>query len=424
MKEKELLEQLKRETERNTPDLFDAILAGCEERKGSVIEMTERDERILESAVSTNRKKKKSRRILGTAAACLCLLAGVLGYQQNFAVASVVGIDVNPSIELSVSRSEKVRVCRALNDDGAAILEDMNLKGVDLSIAVNAIIGSMVKNGYVDEARNSVLVSVEGKSGQRNQALQDKVSAEVDAALKGYPFSGAVIGQTISDRSSLEERAEQYGISVGKAALIQKIVDKDPTKTFESLLSAGISELALLAETERPTDVKTTGSVSRSRYIDEETALGKALDDAGLRKSSADRIQIHLDYDEDAVVYEIEFLYAGMEYEYEIEAVTGAILKRDREADDDAGRNIGQDIGQEDKTAQQSAQKIGKTRAKEIALAHQKLSESDVRFVKAKLDEDDGRWIYEIEFLAGGVEYEYEIDAASGEIIQYEADLD
>ena len=59
MKEKELLEQLKRETERNTPDLFDATLAGCEERKGSVIEMTERDERILESAVSTNRKKKK-----------------------------------------------------------------------------------------------------------------------------------------------------------------------------------------------------------------------------------------------------------------------------------------------------------------------------------------------------------------------------
>ena len=418
MREKELLERLKSETERNTPDLFEAILAGCEEKKGRAIEMTERYEKTAASAEAMKRKKK-TRRILGTVAACLCLAAGVLGYQQNFAVASVVGIDVNPSIELSVSRNEKVRACQPLNDDGVIILEEMKLEGVDLSVAVNAIIGSMVKNGYVDEARNSVLVSVEGSSSRRNQALQDKVSAEVDAALKECAFSGAVIGQTISDRSGIEAKARQYGISVGKAALIQKIVDQDPTKNFEALLSAGISELALLAETEQAADIKTTGSVSRSRYIDEETALGRAFDDAGIRKSSAKRVRVHLDYDEDAVVYEVEFLYGGLEYEYEIEAVTGAILKRDCEPEEDDDDDWS--IGQKEKPAK-TTQLIGKARAKEIVLAHRNLKESDVRFVKVELDEEDGRSVYEMEFLAGGIEYEYEIDASSGEIIKYEAD--
>ena len=55
-------------------------------------------------------------------------------------------------------------------------------------------------------------------------------------------------------------------------------------------------------------------------------------------------------------------------------------------------------------------------------LAHRNLKESDVRFVKVELDEEDGRSVYEMEFLAGGIEYEYEIDASSGEIIKYEAD--
>ena len=50
------------------------------------------------------------------------LLGGGLFYQRANAVASVVSLDVNPSIELKVNRSEKVLVCTPLNEDAKAIL--------------------------------------------------------------------------------------------------------------------------------------------------------------------------------------------------------------------------------------------------------------------------------------------------------------
>ena len=61
-------------------------------------------------------------------------------------------------------------------------------------------------------------------------------------------------------------------------------------------------------------------------------------------------------------------------------------------------------------------------RAKQIALEHAGLSSSDVNFVKAEFDHDDGRAEYEIEFHHNFREYEYTIDAASGTILEAERD--
>lgn len=68
---------------------------------------------------------------------------------------------------------------------------------------------------------------------------------------------------------------------------------------------------------------------------------------------------------------------------------------------------------------------ISKDRAKEIALDHAGYEESEVRFIKAKLDRDDGRYEYEIEFRAdGNLEYDYSINAVNGNIVEYDRDYD
>ena len=96
-------------------------------------------------------------------------------FYQNHRVDSVIGIDVNPSIELSVNRNEKVLQANPLNEDAETILDDMNLKNVDLDIAVNALIGSMVRNGYLDELDNAILVTVSNENEKKASSLRQDV---------------------------------------------------------------------------------------------------------------------------------------------------------------------------------------------------------------------------------------------------------
>ena len=74
--------------------------------------------------------------------------------------------------------------------------------------------------------------------------------------------------------------------------------------------------------------------------------------------------------------------------------------------------------------ANNNEQYIGEAKAKSIALAHAGLSESQVTFIKAHLERDDGRIVYDVEFYSGNTEYDYEIDAVSGIILEYDRDIE
>lgn len=67
---------------------------------------------------------------------------------------------------------------------------------------------------------------------------------------------------------------------------------------------------------------------------------------------------------------------------------------------------------------------ISVDKAKEIALTHAGLAETDVTFVKAGLETDDGRQEYEVEFYSGNTEYDYDIDAFTGDILSYDSDAE
>lgn len=67
---------------------------------------------------------------------------------------------------------------------------------------------------------------------------------------------------------------------------------------------------------------------------------------------------------------------------------------------------------------------IGVTAAKEIALRHAGVAESAVRGYSCRLDREDGVWVYEIEFEAGGFEYDYDVDAVTGKILKAKKERD
>lgn len=79
-------------------------------------------------------------------------------------------------------------------------------------------------------------------------------------------------------------------------------------------------------------------------------------------------------------------------------------------------------IARPDMNETQAKARISLDQAKKIALKHAGVSASEATFTKAKLDRDDGRLEYDIEFVANGKKYEYEILASNGRIIKTEVE--
>ena len=120
-----------------------------------------------------------------------------------------------------------------------------------------------------------------------------------------------------------------------------------------------------------------------------------------------------LDNDDGRKHYDIEIKDGTYEYDFEINAITGEILEFDKERDDDNKAN-------NQATVSNKTQKLlTKDQAIAIALKQVKGTVTDV-----ELDDDDGRKRYEIEIKDGIYEYDFEIDAVSGEVLKFDKDRD
>lgn len=139
-----------------------------------------------------------------------------------------------------------------------------------------------------------------------------------------------------------------------------------------------------------------------AQYITADEAFEKALADAGFTRSQVTNIKSEFDREDSK--YEIEFYKDYIEYEYEIDAVSGRVLKRETD-------NHGSVASPQIITAEEAVLK---------ALADAGFTRLQVTGIKAEFDRDDRK--YEIEFYKGYTEYEYEIDAANGNILKREID--
>lgn len=161
-----------------------------------------------------------------------------------------------------------------------------------------------------------------------------------------------------------------------------------------------------------------------SGYISEDAAKDAALTHAGLTEDQLSGIRVRLDYDDGRAVYDVEFLRRTdtgcEEYDYEIAAADGAILSYDYDAE---GLHNGQWTGNGNGNGS-AAPAITADQAKQIALDHAGVAEADVYGLEMELDRDHGRTIYEFSWEANFVEYDYEIDADTGEILRFEQDRD
>lgn len=405
MTNKKMEQRLAAALEKTAPDDVSGVLSRCEARKGTVIPMTT--------------KKTVNRKWTTLVAACLAVMllcGGGVFYQQAHAVASVVSLDVNPSIELKVSRNEKVLACVPLNEDAKAILADMSngadLKGAKLDVAVNAIVGSLVRNGYLDSISSAIMISVEDKDTARAEKLQRELTSTVDGVLQTNDAKASVLTQTLTQDTEREQQARENNISTGKAALVNSVLAINPELKFDALAKLSVEELKDLAEAGSP-----AMPIGKNKAMDIAAAeFGKA--------SSAEMLHSEVDpeLDESPAHYEVEITNrSGEEITYKIDAYSGAVIAVEREAADDDNASEEQPT----KPAQpETVQDIGHAKATSIALNHAGVDANTVYDMNTELDVENGIIVYEVEFKSGNIEYDYEIDAATGAILRHETELD
>ncbi len=475
MKNRKTENSIREEVMKSKPDNLEGILRQCGKQEDII------------SVKRTQSAKKTGwlKTACCIAAALVILAVGV--FAANGIISkpvTVISLDVNPSIELKLRGSGRVAQAKALNEDAQKLLEGMELEGTDKNTAVNAIIGSMVRAGYLNSLSNSVLVTVEGKNAS---GIEKEIMEIIEGALSKSIDGGAVVGQELAAGSEAEELAQKHGISRGKAQLVLEVARLNPMLVPDELAKLSINELnVLLSATNAQTEVNKSGEVSTKAYIGAEKALEISLAHAGVQKGAVKDIEVELDFKRGIMVYEVEFKTGGMEYEHLINAITGEIIEDKQKLDDDdddalvpenainaqkarsiafehagiAAENVtdfeidldrkngvtvyeaefragdikydyvinaqtGEIVSfkkKQEKAASTPEQKTEITPAKagEIAFEHAKVSRSEAADYRSKLENEDGLWVYEIEFRVGKTEYEYEIDAQTGRIISAE----
>ncbi len=396
MRNRELNRKVKEAISDATPDILDSIINDCEKKKGTVIIMPKQ-----------TTQKSGIRNILAMAAAFALILTGLgfsMFYYQNWAVASTVSLDVNPGIEITLNRQERVLQAKALNEDGAIILGNMDLKNTDMDVAVHAIIGSLLKNGYLNDEANSILISVDGKNAEKMAAIRNLLSEKVDEILLDNGVEGAVMSQVVADRNA-EEIAKTYQISLGKAQLIDQFCKANPRYSIKELVGMTVNELNVLTQSAGLTlqNLNVTGAPSLKAYITPEEALKAALQGKSFTQADITELDIELEHEQGIIVYEIEFNAGSVEYEILVNATTADVIRTETD---------------ENEPAISEGQKISWEEAQQRALAHVGLTASDVQNLTWELDREHGIVCYEIEFETSEKEYDITVDAASGEILE------
>ncbi len=199
------------------------------------------------------------------------------------------------------------------------------------------------------------------------------------------------------------------------------------------------------------------GSMAASAPIDEQGAQELALADAGAQSADATRLHTRFEREDGVEGYNVDFHLDGLEYEYLIRESDGMILEwsvdgkdvgdavaeltllsdngrsGDSSLDSNTGSGDASGTGEQGNTAPDGAdaktktladgtEVIGIEEAMAAVLQDAGISDADARFTKLKFEYDGRYYDYEIEFVEGRTEYEYTLDATTGEILESDWD--
>ena len=385
-------------------DLFTRITAELDSKEEGA-----KMEKVLVSRIENKRTSLGLKTVLQLVAACVALVlvvGGIFYYRGNLMVDSLVDLDVNPGIELLTNQKNRVLEAYATNGDGDKVLSGMDLHNVDLQVALNAIVGSMVQQGYMTKDTKGVLVTVQNKDQKKADTLRKLVVKEMEIALSTEDMNAAVFHQVISTQNNNASAfARKNNISLGKAVFVLNLANKARSLDAKELAKMKISEIAKLVA---------------DKNIDIRDIIEYDSDDS-LWENIADAIEDINEGDDDYIVATTQQESTQVVQVQPTE--TKAVAQTETQA---ATQTQPQTLAQtqpqtKQQTQAQAPQRISSDKAKAIAFGHAGVSAGQVRELSVEYD-DDG--VYEIDFKVGNTEYDYEIGTTDGSIRKADVEQD
>ena len=214
------------------------------------------------------------------------------------------------------------------------------------------------------------------------------------------------------------------------------------TKKFLSLLTAVLILAGLVgcaASENTDQSGATQPAQSKTSQLTAKEAQNIALEHANLTAEQVTLLRTHYDEDDGVPEYEVEFRQGDEEFDYTIHAETGEILEWSRELEQSPTQALTEPpteaatepaapaVATEPPAteAPQKAQpKLSREEARDIALNHAGFKKSQVKALEVEYDFDDGVPEYSVEFYADGWEYDYEIHAETGKILEHHKERD
>ncbi|HLR91800.1 MAG TPA: PepSY domain-containing protein, partial [Atopostipes sp.] len=300
-------------------------------------------------------------------------------------------------------------------------------------------------------SKRIVLELEEGSTLPDDQFLEEMAKSVQDAVANLEVKTNVVTEEGISLEEAKQIAFDHAGVKAEDAVFDDEELDTDDgNKIFELEFYANGYEYEydihaetgeiLKSERDREEDKKVTQkaeptqksqpaqtnkkskkqAAKKADYLSLEQAKEIAFKHAGVDSSNARFDDQEFDIDDGVPSYELEFYVNGNEYEYDIHAVSGSILKFEHDIKEAKQTKPAKKA----KPASNKPTQISKDEAINIALNHAGLKRNQVSFDDIELDDDDGRLIWEIEFESGDWEFEYDIDAYTKNILDFEKDLD
>ncbi|WKY46972.1 hypothetical protein Q5O24_11465 [Eubacteriaceae bacterium ES3] len=198
-------------------------------------------------------RKKKCINLKPISAVAASFLVGVVVYSGWFAqfkmADSVIGLDVNQSVEIITNRQNKVLSVRPLNALGEKVIAGKDFKQADLNESVNTIVNGLIEYGYLNEADKTILVSVKNSDVAKADQLVASVSETIEKTADAEAISPTILNQTYDKIDTAEEElAESLNVTTGKMNVITVMNQADESLELEALAAMSMDQLIQVSD--------------------------------------------------------------------------------------------------------------------------------------------------------------------------------